>query len=132
MQWELTESSLRVYRRNRKARWEHAGRSLEEDCKTHRKNVGDCRIGGRGTSRDWKSKGNHFSRNLAVVPSVSSGCTIASQEFGQQVAVVPPKPVVIPPVPCSQGAFGNGVVGTGSCNTRTLFFGVCLNFSSKS
>ncbi|RWW41775.1 hypothetical protein BHE74_00052723, partial [Ensete ventricosum] len=51
--------------------------------------------------------------NLAVVPSVSSGCTIAAQEFGQQVATVPPKPVVIPPVPCSQGAFGNGVIGTG-------------------
>ncbi|RRT53044.1 hypothetical protein B296_00030148 [Ensete ventricosum] len=55
MRLELTESSLGVHRRNREACWEHAGRSPEEDRKTQRKNVGDCRIGGsalRGGTAD--------------------------------------------------------------------------------
>ncbi|RWW48929.1 hypothetical protein BHE74_00044963 [Ensete ventricosum] len=46
MQWELTGSSLGVHRRNQEARWEHAGRSLEEDRKTRCKNTGGCRFGG--------------------------------------------------------------------------------------
>ncbi|RWV94362.1 hypothetical protein GW17_00043107 [Ensete ventricosum] len=50
MQWELTGNSLGVHRRNREARYEHAGRSPEEDCKTHHKNVGDYRIGRIGNS----------------------------------------------------------------------------------
>ncbi|RRT77307.1 hypothetical protein B296_00001948 [Ensete ventricosum] len=47
MLWELSRSSLAVHRRNQKVRWEHAGRSLEEDRKTHRKNVGGYWIGRR-------------------------------------------------------------------------------------
>ncbi|RRT42570.1 hypothetical protein B296_00013963 [Ensete ventricosum] len=38
-EWDLAGSSLRVRRRDREARWEHAERSSEEDHKTHRKNV---------------------------------------------------------------------------------------------
>ncbi|RWV85769.1 hypothetical protein GW17_00052415, partial [Ensete ventricosum] len=45
MLWELAGSSLGVRRKNREARWEHARRLPEEDCKTHRKNTGGCRIG---------------------------------------------------------------------------------------
>ncbi|RWW32435.1 hypothetical protein GW17_00002891 [Ensete ventricosum] len=44
IQWDLAESSLGVRRREREAHWEHAGRSLEEDHKTHCKNTGGCRI----------------------------------------------------------------------------------------
>ncbi|RRT32251.1 hypothetical protein B296_00047879, partial [Ensete ventricosum] len=39
-------SSLGLCRRNREARWEHIGRSSEEDRKTHRKNTEECRISG--------------------------------------------------------------------------------------
>ncbi|RRT36438.1 hypothetical protein B296_00046239 [Ensete ventricosum] len=46
MQWDLAKSSLGVCRRDREARWKHVGRSLEEDRKTHRKNVGDYQING--------------------------------------------------------------------------------------
>ncbi|RWW76165.1 hypothetical protein BHE74_00015762 [Ensete ventricosum] len=54
---------------NREARWEHAGRSLEEDRKTRRKNVGGCRI-----SR----------KILAVVPPVSGSCTVMHRNPGSR------------------------------------------------
>ncbi|RRT43592.1 hypothetical protein B296_00030738 [Ensete ventricosum] len=44
MQWELAGSSLGVRQRNQEGCWEHAGRSPKEDCKTHRKITGGCRI----------------------------------------------------------------------------------------
>ncbi|RRT60444.1 hypothetical protein B296_00006172 [Ensete ventricosum] len=47
MQWELGGSSLGVCRRNREARWEHIGRSPEEDCKTCHKNTRGYQISGR-------------------------------------------------------------------------------------
>ncbi|RWV82635.1 hypothetical protein GW17_00055848 [Ensete ventricosum] len=47
MQWDLAGSSLGVRRRDWEARWEHAGRSLEEDRKIHRKNARDCQIDGK-------------------------------------------------------------------------------------
>ncbi|RWV94251.1 hypothetical protein GW17_00043228 [Ensete ventricosum] len=46
MLWELAGSSLGVHRRNQEARWEHVGRSLEDN-KTNRKNTKGYRIGGR-------------------------------------------------------------------------------------
>ncbi|RWW42973.1 hypothetical protein BHE74_00051419 [Ensete ventricosum] len=69
MQWELTGNSLGVHRRNREARYEHAGRSPEEDCKTHHKNVGDYRIG---------------RKILMVVPSVSDDCTAVHMISGSK------------------------------------------------
>ncbi|RRT34290.1 hypothetical protein B296_00045244 [Ensete ventricosum] len=44
--WDLAEVRYEIRRRDREARWEHTGRSPEEDRKTHRKNAGGCRIGG--------------------------------------------------------------------------------------
>ncbi|RWV99152.1 hypothetical protein GW17_00037958 [Ensete ventricosum] len=41
--WEFAKNR----RRDREAGWEHAGRSIEEDRKTHHKNAGGCQIGGR-------------------------------------------------------------------------------------
>ncbi|RZS22412.1 hypothetical protein BHM03_00055179 [Ensete ventricosum] len=49
MQWDLVGISLGICRRDREARWEYAGRSLEEDRKTHRKNTGDYHISGKVT-----------------------------------------------------------------------------------
>ncbi|RWW62573.1 hypothetical protein BHE74_00030283 [Ensete ventricosum] len=39
-------SSLEIHRRDREARWEHAGRSSKEDRMTYRKNVRGYRIDG--------------------------------------------------------------------------------------
>ncbi|RWV91190.1 hypothetical protein GW17_00046547 [Ensete ventricosum] len=47
MQWDLTESSLGVHRRDQEARWKYVGRSPEEDHKTHRKNAGLVGVFGR-------------------------------------------------------------------------------------
>ncbi|RZS23223.1 hypothetical protein BHM03_00056010 [Ensete ventricosum] len=60
---KIIGGSRKACRENRETHWEHAGGSSEEDFKTHRKNVKGCRISGRGTSRDWKSEGNHFSKH---------------------------------------------------------------------
>ncbi|RWW44001.1 hypothetical protein BHE74_00050281, partial [Ensete ventricosum] len=61
-----------------------AGRSLEEDRKTHRKNAGGCWIGG------------------TVVPPVSGsstaqadGCTITAHDLGQLSIAIPPASVII-------------------------------------
>ncbi|RRT47071.1 hypothetical protein B296_00048289 [Ensete ventricosum] len=65
-------SSLGNHRRDQEACWEHAGRSPEEDQKTHSKNVGGCRIGGKGTT---------FTKITTGKLSVSDGCTATTQAF---------------------------------------------------
>ncbi|RWW54174.1 hypothetical protein BHE74_00039263 [Ensete ventricosum] len=62
--WEFAKNR----RRDREAGWEHAGRSIEEDRKTHYKNAGDCQIGGN-----------------------SGGCTDTAQDFDQVSTVEPPR-----------------------------------------
>ncbi|RWW50971.1 hypothetical protein BHE74_00042718, partial [Ensete ventricosum] len=68
------------------ARWEHTGKSLEEDHKTHRKNIGGCRIGGKIT----------FPRFSTVELSVSDDSTDRALETGllsALSAVEPPRPI---------------------------------------
>ncbi|RRT54507.1 hypothetical protein B296_00019820 [Ensete ventricosum] len=88
MQWELTGNSLGVHRRNREARYEHAGRSPEEDRKTHHKNAGDYRIG----------RTIVIPPRPVVVPS-SLSFRAAPSVGPPRLMVVPPRPTVVLPIP---------------------------------
>ncbi|RWV90650.1 hypothetical protein BHE74_00028916 [Ensete ventricosum] len=73
MQWDLAGSLLGVRQRDREARWEHVGRSPEEDRKTHRKNVGGYQISGRFLVAELLGMYGLHSKKI------SSGCRYASR-----------------------------------------------------
>ncbi|RWW74569.1 hypothetical protein BHE74_00017487 [Ensete ventricosum] len=72
MLWELARSFLGVRRRDREARWEHTRISPEENCKTHRKNADDYRIGGNSPQIRASKRGRVGKGTDLIVRGVTS------------------------------------------------------------
>ncbi|RWW57952.1 hypothetical protein BHE74_00035229 [Ensete ventricosum] len=89
MQWDLVGISLGICRRDREARWEYAGRSLEEDRKTHRKNTGDYHISGSRQPMGTASAGKpHVGRGGAYLHGWSpTGIAQAGRPPAQVIAL---------------------------------------------
>ncbi|RZS11584.1 hypothetical protein BHM03_00042919 [Ensete ventricosum] len=71
----INGGSREACQEDREAHWEHVGRSLKEDQKTHHKNARDCRIGGTSNKLNTIVVVSH---SIPLLPSSAIAVYIAA------------------------------------------------------